>query len=608
MTARLGSLDSLRGFLVLCILIYHYSAVFHPGTSDFLEGGFLAVEVFILLSGYLITHLLLKRGGSGFLVRRFLRLYPSMIFMTISVLLVIHAGGVEPLSFAFKEALYALLSVYNYFLVLSEIPYFDRFEKEVVFLPLWSLSMEFQFYLLSFLLFLTLPRRLLPHAFASLALISSLISFYYFQIQNANPDHVYFRTEARAHAFFIGGLLAFYEEKVIYALQRAGRTLRVLFFISVSSLLLFTFLKFSIYTDWFFPFGFLLVDVLSVGLVACLLYIRRGFGPLYLLGRISYPLFLWHYPLMLLTKHAGIIPHCPQCVMFLVIFGMSLLTHWLIEEPFRKAGSLRLIPELAVRASLSLGLIPAIMTLYRYTEPEKTERLSASIATADIPAEPVPDASTRRSECVAFMIGDSVMKGAGPFLVRSYGGLIIDARVNRWFTEALEVIGRKADTIKRCNAVVVHLGHNGYPRREIVERFIEQLRAIGVGEIYFVNLRASRLRWEESYNALLRELQSDGQIKLIDWHSLAKPEYLHRDGIHLNMQGARAYARMIAEFLSLGGADASLKSVMVRHEPEKKERGTPSPKGSEKPPEPERAPDEGQGVTEHKPREELIQE
>ena len=572
MLTRIESLDNLRGFLVLCVSIYHYLSIFHQDYIQSFSGGFLAVEVFIVLSGYLITRVLIKDNNFNFLIKRFLRIYPSLVFMIVIVLFIVYMNNFEPLSLAFKEAIYALLSLYNYFLIFSDIPYFDRFEKEVVFLPLWSLSMEFQFYALSFLLFLYLPRRYIPYAYMFLTFISMALSFYYFQVQNLNPDHVYFRTEARAHAFFMGGLLALYEDKVVQIFQKV-KWLTMPIFLSTTFLISLTFFKFSIYTDWFFPFGFLVVDILSILLIYSLILLRYSFKPLYLLGKISYPIFLWHYPIMLLTKYSNTSLFCVDCIMFLGILGVYIITHILIEEPFRKQENLKY-----ASIKISLGVFSIFILYFQNVKSENLEKgIGRNIEIIEErPAEftkAIKDAEVsntssyepKERECNAFLIGDSVMKGAAPFLVRKYDGLFIDARVNRWFSEALEVAKRRADTIRRCEVVVVHLGHNGYPRRELVENLIDTLKQMGAKEIYFVNIKASRLKWETSYNNLLKDLEMKGKIRIIDWYSIAKEEYLHADGIHLNIKGARVYATLIGKSLNLTETEKPTKSTFVEY-------------------------------------------
>ncbi len=572
MLTRIESLDNLRGFLVLCVSIYHYLSIFHQDYVQSFSGGFLAVEVFIVLSGYLITRVLIKENSFNFLIKRFLRIYPSLVFMITIVLFIVYMNNFEPLSLAFKESVYALLSFYNYFLIFSDIPYFDRFEKEVVFLPLWSLSMEFQFYALSFLLFLYLPRRYIPYAYMFLTFVSMASSFYYFQVQNLNPDHVYFRTEARAHAFFMGGLLALYEDKIVHIFQKVKR-LTIPIFLITTFLISLTFFKFSIYTDWFFPFGFLIVDILSLLLIYSLILLSYSFKPLYLLGRISYPIFLWHYPIMLLTKYSSTALLCAECIMFLAILSVSIITHILIEEPFRKQENLKY-----ASTKISLGVF-SIFTLYFHNiksenleekvgrNIEKIEQRPAEFTKAikDTEVSHALIYEPKERECSAFLIGDSVMKGAAPFLVRKYDGLFIDARVNRWFSEALEVAKRRADTIRRCEVVVVHLGHNGYPRRGFVENFIDALRQIGAKEIYFINIKASILKWENSYNNLLKDLEMKGKIRLIDWYSIAKEEYLHTDGIHLNIKGSKVYTTLIGKSLNLTEAEKPTKSMLVEY-------------------------------------------
>lgn len=561
-SGRFQSLDSLRGVLVLVVFIYHFLVLFEKEYLPYLKGGFLAVEVFIVLSGYVITRHLLKDSPAlhSFLVRRFLRIYPSMLLVVVSSVLLVYSGGFSPFGLAYKEALFSVLSLYNYFLVYVDVPYFVRFETEILLLPLWSLSLEFQLYLLTAFLFLIVPRRFIPYVFFLLVVLSASVSFYLFQVQNANPDQIYFRTEVRAHGFYLGGILAFAEGRLKHLNPYLSRVLAY----TSASLIAFSFFYLDIYRDWFFPFGFLMVDMAAVALIGSLVLLNWAIRPLVWLGSISYPLFLWHYPVMLLTKYSGTDMGCAYCGMFLLIFSLSVLTHVLVEQPYRR---IRLSLE-ALKPALYL---PALFLLSLYYRHQNPPELQNSQIAPEVQTEQVR-AYAHEGACRAFLIGDSVMKGAAPFVAATYRGLIIDARVNRSFKEGFDVLEMNAERVRSCDSLVVHLGHNGYVRKELLKEFIQRVKERFGREktIYFITLKASRLSWESSYNFALREFAQSGEIRLIEWDRIAREEYLHTDGIHLNVKGAKVYREMIAQALVLKEQQTGLMETLLISHPERK--------------------------------------
>lgn len=585
---RVNSFDTLRAILTFCILIYHFLMVFFPHNLNSFKGGFLAVEVFFVLSGYLIVKMLISRKYNflTFLWRRFLRLYPSLIFITISFLLIVHYRGYDVFNYVFNEFLYGILAIYNYFLVYAEIPYFDRFQKEMLFLPLWSLSIEIQLYIISGLVTKFIQnKKSLTWIFLFFVILSASISYIYFNLLNMNPDNIYYRTEARAYAYFIGGLLAVNEEKIKHIVSLIKISIKKIIFFISSVLLGLIFIYLDIYRDWFFPFGFLIVDFLSIIIIIELMQRDRYSKLLFKIGMVSYPMFLLHFPIFVLAKYSHgnfFIPF----ICLLIVFILSYSVHKLIEVPFRKIYQYKNLNygQVILKILFSSGII-FMISLFTYYKPEKGVELIGyekftqesrienekliNINKSDIQREEEKEFQNKESYlCKAFLIGDSVMLGAARQLASNYRGLIIDARVNRSFIEGLGVIKKNVNTIKKCENIVIHLGNNGYPRREFLEQIIRFIRENTREDIniFFVNLKGAKLSWEVSYNENLYSLREQLKIKIIDWYSNAKDEILHKDGIHLNIKGISVYTKMIAENLNLDSQDDYLiKSEIIVH-------------------------------------------
>src|SRR4051812_13975229 len=204
-------IDALRAIAVLAVFFYHVN------TGGWMSGGFLGVDVFFVISGYLITALLLseyRRAGHldvlRFWMRRARRLLPAvavMIAVTLVLAAIVIPGDVPSLR---GDALASLFYVNNWHLILSDQSYFEQFARPSLFLHLWSLSVEEQFYLLWPLAFaagmkLLGRKRLLLGALAGAGL-STLLMIILFS--PASPNRDFYGTDTRAVGLLLGVALA----------------------------------------------------------------------------------------------------------------------------------------------------------------------------------------------------------------------------------------------------------------------------------------------------------------------------------------------------------------------------------------------------------------
>ena len=208
------ALDGVRAFAVLAVIGYH--ADVHS-----LRGGFLGVDVFFVLSGYLITALLLAEHGDAgridvraFYARRARRLFPALLLVLLGV--AAYSGFV-----AFSgdrgairaDALASLLYVQNWHLVWSGASYFTAFAAPSPLRHLWSLAIEEQFYLVWPLALIALlrvarsSRRVLGAAIVAAALASALLMSAMYHA-GSDPSRVYYGTDTRAQELLVGALLA----------------------------------------------------------------------------------------------------------------------------------------------------------------------------------------------------------------------------------------------------------------------------------------------------------------------------------------------------------------------------------------------------------------
>jgi peptidoglycan/LPS O-acetylase OafA/YrhL len=351
----LPALDGLRAVSVAAVVAYHLGE---------LQGGFLGVDVFFAISGFLITRLLLaerERTGrvalGAFWVRRFKRLLPALLVVLVAVMagsrLWLPAWRLPDIRL---DALSALAYVANWRFVLSGQSYFD---SGVVPSPLrhtWSLAIEEQFYVVWPLVAIGLlglaARRRLParRLVGGVALAGALVSAIWMAVLaggGADLSRVYYGTDTRAFALLVGVWLAtWWDPALRRPATRAARRVRaqrwavagLVAAVPAAALLWFG----TTEEVAFYQGGFQAMALLSVLLVAG---VAADSGPLAAalshpvlvwVGRRSYGIYLWSWPVQVFAQeHAGWAGAPLITVTVAASVGLAALSHWLIEEPVR---------------------------------------------------------------------------------------------------------------------------------------------------------------------------------------------------------------------------------------------------------------------------------
>jgi len=287
---HLAGLDGLRAFAVLIVVAFHARV---PGFS----GGFIGVDVFFVLSGFLITTILRRELATRekidlfrFWRRRLARLYPALLFALVVFVLVGPFYSSNPNYLA--EFLYSGLYLSNYSYAIYQLPF--------VFRHTWSLSVEMQFYLIWPFAIILLSR--LGSGWIVLILITGVIADSMWRIYVFNSGNVhwsYFAFDTRATGLMLGGALA-------YIGWRPDRRLAdVMSFVALLAILACVYLlKFREP----FPFEGLIPEIASAMLIVALPVRGAVFGkmfeflPIRVVGILSYGIYLWHYPLSLAIR------------------------------------------------------------------------------------------------------------------------------------------------------------------------------------------------------------------------------------------------------------------------------------------------------------------
>lgn len=358
----LPGLDGLRALALIAVVLYH-------ADLSWLPGGFLGVEVFFVLSGYLITSLLLAEWNQhdhidlrAFWLRRARRLLPAvyvLLLVTLGFAVLFLPGEVARL----RGDAAAFGYVTNWYLVLAHRSYFEMVGRPPPLEHLWSLAVEEQFYLIWPLLFaagmLRLRRRGMLIATIAGAAASTLLMAMLFR-PDVDPSRLYYGTDTRAAELLAGAALAFVWEpawlrgtaggpasKLIHWLSEATRAPLLLDVVGIAALgaLIWYFHWFGEYQPFLYQGGFALVALTTVLLIAVIVHPRARLVPRALsnkvmrwIGTRSYSLYLWHWPVFTITRPQldvplqGIVLLALRLVLTIILAEASY--RW-VETPFR---------------------------------------------------------------------------------------------------------------------------------------------------------------------------------------------------------------------------------------------------------------------------------
>ena len=355
---QLRGLDGIRALAALAVLVYHVA-------PNWLPGGFLGVDVFFVLSGFLITALLAREkrltghiNVTAFWCRRFRRLVPAV---TLTVLVTVPLAAVVNRDFLvgiWYQVLGTLTYTYNWVNVAFGGSYFDRTNPQFL-ANMWTLAVEQQFYLvwpLILLLAFLIPTRhrwLVP-ALLALASVSEMAVL---KAGGGNLTRIYEGTDTHAFGLMLGSALALLFpmalENTPHYLDRSTAQLRGL---AAWVGMIGVFVSFLMLRDsdpFTYPWGVLAVSVLTIGIMqACLEEVSGVSGPgqvlvellswrpLQWLGVRSYSLYLWHWPVFMLVNSAW--RGLPQWAALVIIAGISIaaaaLSYKYVENPMRRNG------------------------------------------------------------------------------------------------------------------------------------------------------------------------------------------------------------------------------------------------------------------------------
>ncbi len=411
------ALDGLRGLAVAAVLAYH---------ADFslAKGGFLGVDTFFVLSGYLITNILLAEWHDtgnlnlpAFWLRRARRLLPAMFLMLAGVAVyAIAFAEPDELDKIRSDSLATIAYFVNWHNVFSGASYFDQFSLPSPLRHTWSLAIEEQFYLAWPIALLVLfrylrgsPRTLIVCSLVLIAGSVALMAWLY--DPGSDPSRVYYGTDTRAHSLLVGAVLAMLLFWNRFQLTDAAR--RILQYGAVALAITIGWVWVSTPDDSPFLYrgGYALFAAAVAWVIAAVVVQQRGLlanvlstAPLRLLGLISYGVYLWHWPIYLtLTAERTGLSEAPLFIVRVALtLAIAIASYIVLETPIRR-GAIRwnrmawIVPPATAAVLVVLLVVVTRGGTPPFAVPDRASAALTSLA--------LDDDATR-----ALLIGDSMAK------------------------------------------------------------------------------------------------------------------------------------------------------------------------------------------------------
>ena len=601
MKTRFNGLDGLRGIAVIAVVLYHAG-------FPILPGGFLGVDIFFVLSGFLITSLFLDEialtgtiDRAAFYLRRLRRIMPALIAVLIFCIIASSVWAHDAAYAVRRDLPWSLTFVLNWSYLFFNQSYFVSISRPPLLQHIWSLSIEEQYYVIwPLVLLLCLKQRWLKRHIRSciflmgvFGAVASTLWMRWLALKNGypvpnDPSRVYFGTDSHAMGLLIGSALASVVRFQTFNVRLTPDRRTALNFIALSSGagLMYFLTKVDEFTPELYRGGFLLVSLLSAGLILAAIHPGLVWGKLIdnpvlrELGRRSYGIYLWHWPIFMLLR-PGVDVTWPEPVVFTVrivlVLLISTISYRYLEMPIRQGAIGRALlrwrtlgiprPHVGVVVPIMAALIGFVMCftmLIRIPTPDAANAaVFGGITSVDIDptvaaVTPSPSTSPSASPTTAGMpvrhgrvviFGDSVVLSGRKALQGALKNISIDAAVGRQPWEIAQRIKIRRSQGRLADYVVIHMGTNGLVTGKDLQPILNSLR--DRRRVVVVNVQVPR-SWMKQSNKTIQSLVGRyPNVRLASWHDVAAGHnsYFTPDGVHLTTQGGKIFARMIKNAL-----------------------------------------------------------
>jgi peptidoglycan/LPS O-acetylase OafA/YrhL len=575
-------LDGLRAIAVAAVFLYH-------SRIDWLPGGFLGVDLFFVLSGFLITSLLLVEWEASnridlirFWLRRARRLLPALVVVVLASLVLASIFARQDLAHTRSDVISSLFYYANWHEIIANHSYFNVMGNPSLLQHTWSLGVEEQFYIVWPLILVPclvlVGRKRLPMlVIAGIAASAALMWILY--NPNSDPSRVYYGTDTRAFLLLMGILLAL----VWPWIERMRRAVPLIELLGVAALIgtVLLFLKMQDFNPTLYRGGDLAAAFCFVVLIGAVAHPRTGLGPalgiapLRWVGERSYGIYLWHLPIILLLRPGVDVPWTGPGVVVLqavIVLAAATLSFRFIEEPIRSGRLQRRLAKhprryrLEVIGAGAVGLVTAFAVLFVtpaslnpvsiYVSAPKAKAAthqsnpSPKLRVHQFSGSPAGDGKTKRASLPPgriLALGDSVMLDCKRELKDALQHRVrVDATVGRQIEDTVNELQWLRRHHKLTKTVVIQVGNNGPLWYHDLVRLRQALH--GIPDVVVVNVRNTTSWQNESNHALADWVHGWPEAHLANWYGSSTSKMM-QDGTHPWPYGCTIYARVIADAL-----------------------------------------------------------
>ncbi|ADG40090.1 MULTISPECIES: acyltransferase family protein [Leuconostoc] len=574
----IAGFDGLRAIAVIGVLAFHLM-------PSKIVGGWLGVPLFFVLSGYLITDILIQEYDQNhfiaplkFYMRRLKRLYPAlvgMLLMTTTVILLFD----QQLIYNLRRILLAnLVYLYNFWAISNGESYFQQFGGASPFTHLWSLSIEGQYYFIwPFVVWGVLKCRFKREYVALtlflLSIASAALMAIYYQPENIN--RAYYGTDTRLFAILLGSSLAFawpssklQKDITVQAKKILNNTGLIVFLIMISGFLWLNGQQNVTYYGLMYLFTVAIAVLIGV-IAHPASWFSKALNNKYLnyIGTRSYSIYLYQLPVFVFYEK--FVPNYKPTTLNLIIevilvLIVSELSYRYVENSFRYTVKIKnAMHRLTMSRNLFFGSLTLVLIFILFIgqgvldpragqdHPEtklqkKLKNNQSAVAKQNAAAEKksntVNDKTTKltadeksliatyglkQKQYIAFKdmpfkaIGDSVMLDAAPFLQEINKNMVVDAEVGRQSYETPKIVDQMAKQGKLAPNMLIGLGTNGEIKRQDLDHMMKSFGS--KRQIYWMNNFVQSRPWQNDNNNMLADAAKDYKnLHVIDWFGLAE--------------------------------------------------------------------------------------
>ena len=575
-TRHISSIDGLRAIAVTAVVLYHLGISWIPG-------GFLGVDLFFVISGYVITRLILDSINQSsaldlraFYAARIRRIYPGFLFMVISTIIFIGVWAPEAIKRFLSDLPYALSGTINWALVARNQDYFETIGRPPLLQHTWSLAVELQFYLIWPIILLTVLKYFGKKNIARIALIIAiisgtalfLVSLQLDQSNSAKVSHIYFGTDTHSLGLFLGSALAVSWIPQNLSANITRRAQDVIDGIGVVGLLglisIFLFIDES--NASLYQIAFPLAGIFGCLVIISLVHPASRFAPIIStapfrwVGQRSYGIYIWHWVIFQVTRPSVDLSgetwalYLARVLLVLALADISL--RW-VEIPFRQGQVQTWFRGMKYRSSKErvrqqVTVLVSIIAVLAVTSSISVSAINRSNQISQVINEELTDQEDSPvdlgSTTGLWVTGDSVILGIRSKLENKEQISLVNARVGRQAPELLAVMRVDQSSVP-SSPVIFNLGNNNALSEQTVVDIFEVIK--NQPQIIVVNTAVPR-PWRDANNEIISKVASRyANVKLVDWDRISKdrPELFAPDGVHLSPMGSDVYVDLVLSVL-----------------------------------------------------------